>query len=311
MRLARGCDIIWGFLAFGLLGAAIGSRAGAAAQDEAKCLGIVLMHNQRVALLRGGPPWHAPMLLGEGQRYRETEVLKIKGEQGLVEVRTGTNRTELKFGGGTAVPNPGLAFEDAQLDQLLSLYQDLKQTTLLRHPSIPKSTFTFRVALPSPGRDDDASAVTYAEIQAERQAAVQGLERAFGEKELALVSDGEKFTMVLPKAKVAEAMPGVAAAIAANRWGLNAERIPLGMVDFRQADLRQVAQFYAELVNRTLVPNSGIPHVTIALKNHQVLTILEVVYALDTLFRWNGIQMSPLGTDQATLTTIEVRGRGW
>lgn len=311
MRLARGCDIIWGFLAFGLLGAAIGSRAGAAAQDEAKCLGIVLMHNQRVALLRGGPPWHAPMLLGEGQRYRETEVLKIKGEQGLVEVRTGTNRTELKLGGGRAVPNPGLAFEDAETDPLLSLYQDLKQTTLLRHPSIPKSTFTFRAALPNSDRDDDASPITYEEIQAQGQAVVRALEGALGEKELALVSDGEKFTILIPKAKQAEAKPGAAAAITANRWGLSAESIPLGMVDFRQADLRQVAQFYAELVNRKLVPNPGIPQATITLRNQQVLSVLEVVYALDTLFRWNGIQMSPLGTDQATLTAVEVRGRGW
>ena len=73
------------------------------------------------------------------------------------------------------------------------------------------------------------------------------------------------------------------------------EIIPPGMIDFRQADLNQVLQLYAELVNRTVLRPAALPAPQIVLKTQTPLTKREAVQALDAVLGMNGIVMVNIG----------------
>jgi len=71
--------------------------------------------------------------------------------------------------------------------------------------------------------------------------------------------------------------------------------MPAGMIDFRQADINQVLQLYAELVNRTILRPTTLPAQTITLKSQTALTKREAVQALDASLAINGIAMINFG----------------
>jgi general secretion pathway protein D len=73
------------------------------------------------------------------------------------------------------------------------------------------------------------------------------------------------------------------------------ELLPAGMIDFRGADLNQVLQLYAELVNRTILRSAALPAPQIALKTQTPLTKREAIQALDAVLGLNGIAMVNVG----------------
>jgi general secretion pathway protein D len=73
------------------------------------------------------------------------------------------------------------------------------------------------------------------------------------------------------------------------------EEIGPGMIDFRKADMPQVLQVYAELVNRTILRPSSLPVPQIDLTTQTKLTRKEAIQALDAVFGMNGIAMVNVG----------------
>ena len=73
------------------------------------------------------------------------------------------------------------------------------------------------------------------------------------------------------------------------------EPLPEGMIDFRGADLNQVLDIYAMLVNRTLLRPATLPAPTIVLKTQGQLTVNEGVQALQAVLALNGITMVNVG----------------
>ncbi len=73
------------------------------------------------------------------------------------------------------------------------------------------------------------------------------------------------------------------------------ELIPPGTIEFRAADLNLVLQFYAELVNRTVLRSAGLAAPAIVLKTQTALTKREAVQALDAVLGMNGITMINVG----------------
>ena len=71
--------------------------------------------------------------------------------------------------------------------------------------------------------------------------------------------------------------------------------MPAGMIDFRGADVNQVLQLYAELVNRTILRPASLPAPTIVLKTQTPLTKREAIQALDAVLGLNGIAMIDIG----------------
>ena len=79
--------------------------------------------------------------------------------------------------------------------------------------------------------------------------------------------------------------------------GTNAaeDEIGPGMIDFRKADMPQVLQVYAELVNRTVLRPSSLPLPQIDLTTQTKLTRKEAIQALDAVLGMNGVAMVNVG----------------
>jgi general secretion pathway protein D len=73
------------------------------------------------------------------------------------------------------------------------------------------------------------------------------------------------------------------------------EIVPPGMIDFRKADLAQVLEVYAEMVNRTILRPTTLPAPQIDLTTQTALTKKEAIQALDVVLGMNGIAMVNVG----------------
>lgn len=73
--------------------------------------------------------------------------------------------------------------------------------------------------------------------------------------------------------------------------------IPAGMINFEEADLLQVLNYYHELSKRTVVRPSTRPQVKITLRSARPATTITALQLLDTALAQNGIVMIPQGTD--------------
>jgi general secretion pathway protein D len=67
--------------------------------------------------------------------------------------------------------------------------------------------------------------------------------------------------------------------------------IPAGMLDFQNADLRQVLAIYQELSRRTVIRPATLPAPTITVRSQTPLTRVQALQLLDTVLAENGIAM--------------------
>src|SRR5262249_18530921 len=80
------------------------------------------------------------VILAEGQRDGAIEVTSIAPEARSVEVRLNvTNSQVLRLTNSTVVP--GVCFEQVSLHQLIRIYSDLVNRTVLRFPTLPEHRF--------------------------------------------------------------------------------------------------------------------------------------------------------------------------
>src|SRR5690242_13712444 len=111
--------------------------------QSTKVVGIVDLPNYRCALLQRlthQTAFGEHLMLKQGQRDRQLEVVEIKPEEGTVTVNVGKEEKEsLKIGAvpaearGAAVKQT-LVLREIRLHHLLDLYSQLSGKTLLRHP---------------------------------------------------------------------------------------------------------------------------------------------------------------------------------
>ena len=85
---------------------------------------------------------------------------------------------------------------------------------------------------------------------------------------------------------------------------------PSGTIDFRNADLQQALAVYGLLVGRKLVKQEGLRASTIRLRTATDLTKSEAAYALETLFRWNGVKVVPVGETEFHAVAIPPEQQG-
>ena len=161
---------------------------------------------------------------------------------------------------------------------VLESYAGCSGRTLLIHPLLPAMTITLR-----------ATATNNAEC-------AKVLAAAFAKNGIAVIADGDKFALVVPKsyvssvhARSAEIKPTPDDADVKNT-------IPAGAVVFINLDFAQVAVFYADWRGRKAsFSDWRMPSPLISFKNQTALTKSELIYALDTLFEWNGVKLVPDG----------------
>ncbi|MDB6110029.1 MAG: hypothetical protein JWR69_1779 [Pedosphaera sp.] len=241
----------------------------------------------------------------EGERDGRIEVLQIDAKAGAVKIRLErTNpivtlhlESEVKTSVNDRETAPiTIHLQHAALNPTLLLYGHLANRTVLR-PTLAVGPVSL-----------SSSATNQAD-------AALALSKALAEQGLATVMDGEKFVMVVPADKVSMAVPH-SAEIKSKPQDLEPAKpasgspiIPGGEIDFPAIDIIHAAYIYAELLGgRSLDRSEGFPSSSlISVRTETPLTKEEAIYVFETLFRWQDIEMVPVGKD--LITAVRISGK--
>jgi hypothetical protein len=259
-----------------------------------RLVGIVTLADRPCAVLEFAGLRHRPAgwwIASEGEAYEDIRVTKIAPDKNRVElVWQWTNSTTVRLNNATNLLVPGIVLEDASINAVLSLFAQFTNRTLLRWPSLPATSFS----LCASAKD--------------RADAARVLAQALVARELSIIPDGEKFLMIVPNSKAAVVKPHAPATKAPMGSGSKAqattpgpsdgqpEAIPAGLIDFRSAEISQVADIYAMMLGRKLDHSERTPAGgTISLTSRTSITMGDAIYALETLLRWSGVKLVPVG----------------
>jgi hypothetical protein len=220
--------------------------------------------------------------------------MKIAPDKGSVEVAwQGTNRTTVRLNDTTNLPVPGIVLEDVGLNAVLPLFAQFTNRSLLRWPGLPATSFSLHAAAK------------------DRADAARILEKALVAEDLSIIPDGEKFLMILPKSRAATVEPHAPSAKASTdsgnktqaaapgSGGTEQEPLAPGLIDFRGADVAQIADIYAMMLHRELDHSERLPAGGfITFTTVTPITREEGIYALETLLHWSGLKLVPVGEDK-------------
>lgn len=87
------------------------------------------------------------------------------------------------------------------------------------------------------------------------------------------------------------------------------EVVPDGMIKLEGAPLIQVFEIYAKLKGRKADHAFAAPSAPLVFNGATTLTVDELLYALDTLFSWQYLEVVPVGDDMLRLAPISERTR--
>jgi hypothetical protein len=125
--------------------------------------------------------------------------------------------------------------------------------------------------------------------------AIASIERALAEQGVEVVQDGPHFVRLFPK-EARDSLTNAPFRGAELAGSKSQETLPIGMIDFTSADLRQVLDIYGDLSQRTVLHAATLPAPRITLKTRGGLTRDEGIYALATVLALNGISLVDDGT---------------
>lgn len=260
----------------------------ASGQTEPRLAGIVNLPGYKRALLQDSkfPRWH---LLGEGERDGDIEVKSISPADFAVTFNLRTNQDfKLAMEATTnqsADGQPTIVLENAPFGSAVEIYQIFCQATVLQHPRTPAPQFTFR-----------SSATN-------RTDATRDLQKAFADKGIVVVRDGEKFVMLGPQSVAQTLIPREpqtnpaetnASSQSAGAQTHPQEVLPAGTIDFRNADFNQVFDLYGMLIDHQVDrthPFRGPVQGGFWLHTQTPLSRTEAIYAVSTLINWRGVNV--------------------
>jgi hypothetical protein len=244
------------------------------------------------------PDW---LILSAGQQEEGIEVRSIASDAGSVELFVmGAGTNTVRLANATKLPVPGIVLEDASLNAVLWLFGAFTNRTLLRWPMLPQTSFRLR----EPARD--------------RLGAARVLAQALAAKELAIIPDGEQFLMIVPKSKAASVKPHAPPFKPSSDAAAKPQPAPIstssedqgplpeGMIDFRGADVIQVADIASMLMGRQLDRNHHLPSMgAIYIATQSQLSLKQGIYAMETLLLWSGVKLVPIGTNEMKAVVVE------
>jgi hypothetical protein len=174
---------------------------------------------------------------------------------------------------GQETAPPGMIdFSNADLSQVLEIYDALSQRSVLRPATLPAPT----INLMTRGR-------------LTRQEATYAIAIVLALNGICLVDDGAKFVQAVPMARRKEVTTG------APKPEPGAELVPAGSINFSGADLNQALAIYATMKQRTILRPTTLPLPLVYLKTES-LTRVEALYAMEKVFALNGICVMDDGT---------------
>ena len=173
------------------------------------------------------------------------------------------------------MPAGMIDFRKADFNQVLLLYQELANRTVLRAARFPTSNISFRSYTP----------LTRTEV-------IYALQAMFAANDISIAPAGEKFLLLLPTAetnRVAALLSRKPAVPAASKDG----SMPAGAIDCRMTPLGRVAEIYQGLTGRPVEMEPGLSSVRLTLRSQTELTSGEALQALDLLLGLHGLSVAP------------------
>ena len=242
---------------------------------QPRLTGIISLPDYQRALLEitpdGGTQVNC-LLLDRRQRQGAVQVLDIQPAARTVKIRVSSEERTLTLSHPLTAAPAGIVLDAAWLDPVVMIYAELSKRLVLRSPRLP----AVRLDLDAPA-GDTAQALPL-------------LTAALAKRGIAAIPDGSKFVLLVPAIEAAMTKPR-SDQIKPNT---KSELIPAGTVNFPGTDLGQVLQIYAELIGRKLDRRAPLPPTSSGLvrfSNRIPVTREELVYALDTLFAWQGLKV--------------------
>jgi hypothetical protein len=259
------------------------------AAEGVQLTGIINLPNSKLAIIAVNS--HS-LVLAEGERQGNVEMLSIDPVLASVRLRLdATNEIEANISSGSNLPPSTLIFENLQLGELMSIYQNVSKKTLLSGSAIPNSSFTLHA--------NAASASEAASV----------IEKAIADNGLSIIPLGEHFAGIVPeyaKDKLKLAAPPAKPTGDANS---NSELLRAGAINFQNVDLSQVATILAALKHQKIdaetIQRARNP--LISLKTITALTKAEAVYAIETTLLLNGIRVVDASSDMLRLEPSDGR----
>ena len=193
---------------------------------------------------------------------------------------------EPKVGSGKmpqALARGVIKFQQADLLQVLDVYQELAARTLLRPTAMPYPKLSVRNQTP----------LTRSEV-------IWLLDALLLVNGILTQPEGDKFVFALTPAQTkAGAVLKFDPETAPREAG---SAVPEGTLRFMDADPMKVLDVYAALVGRQpLPPDSNLPRTKFSLRPHHPFSKAEALYALEALARLNGLTFQLVGADRVQL----------
>lgn len=203
------------------------------------------------------------------------EIQSIDVTNGTVLAKVGGEPRTLAFddsGGSKMADKPAtIRLQDANLHPLIYFYGDAKGRTVLEHPQVERTGFTFTA---NPHSKSEAA---------------KAFEELFATRQIAAIPDGDKFVMLVPYAYTNQVTP---------RSDEFAEPGPVVRplsINFQGVPLPKALEVYDEYVGRwprkdPMLPYSGDQSFFIYLVQQNSLSKGQICYAMQTIFTWRGIR---------------------
>lgn len=270
-----------------LLAGAAGMHA-AEGETQVRLAGITHFNDHSRALLEitGRLPRgleHKP-ILSEGERIGAIEIRQIDARAGLVRISNDGVETTLPLDGKAGGVKRTFNLKDADLVQVLDIYQQLSGRTVLRSAGMPTIKFSLKT-------DDLAKA------DAERF-----LEEAFLAKGIVIELRAAKFALAVRAGQVDRLsfIPEPPSALVASPESRAAPVdwagvIPTGQIRFQEADPFQALEIYQELSGRTVLRPSKSFGGKVSFHTQTEVTRAEAVWVLDAVLTLAEITTIPQG----------------
>lgn len=281
------------FLCFGL-SVANGQAPGV------KLTGLIEVPPLKCAVLefQAEVPYLRAATLSEGDRRDGVTVTSIdEASEGVAVEYQGTTNW-LRLDPTEAAPStrdranatsPTVLLRSADFRSISVLYGKLKGRTILVHPELRFRKFS-----------TTATAANASEL-------TEVLEKMFHQDGLATIPDGTNFVMLVPNALTNLVHPRPAEIHPLARKTAPStpeEKIETGTMNFPDTDAFDVLRIYQMLTTRTFVYQHHMEGTTnfidtrisgnIYFVNASPLSTDEAIYALETMFDWNGIKIIPI-----------------
>ena len=185
------------------------------------------------------------------------------------------------------IPAGILNFQNTDLSQVLMVFQELVNRTLLRPTLVPGSGIFLRTETPMTRGE-----ATYA------LCAVLALDG------VSFVDLGEKFLFAYPTSEEARCKSLFSRNLPSHADSPATQTMPAGMWN-SGLDLSSVSKIYGKLAGQGVVLDDNLPWTRLSLQPQTPLTASEALHALDLLLGWEGLQVVKSNDGGLKLTRVE------